>query len=346
MLYTLSGAPKEAFENLGMPRNTSLFHPTFSDAKVIRIDDVTKDSRYGQNPPHFGMPKGHLEVISYLSVPVISKSGVIHGCLLFGHHRAGVFTQESEDLVLGVASQAATAIDNAKLYEDVKELNAKKDDFITVASHELKTPLTSIKASLEIISRIYKADPLSVQIPKLLSTANANVGKLGNLIKDLLNVSKIKGGQLHLNKTWFTMAKIIDDCCQHVRTAGTHELVVEGDLEVKVYADPGQIDQVLVNFVNNAVKYSPEGRIVRIKIEAIADMVKVSVSDEGIGIPQEKVPYIFERFYRVDSEGNQFSGLGLGLYISSEIISRHKGKIGVESKIGSGSTFWFIIPVN
>lgn len=343
--YTISGASKDAFEPSMVPKNTALFHPTFAEAQVLRFDDISKTPLLGNESLNPGIGNGNLTVTSYLSVPIKSKSGEIHGCLIFTHSKARAFTQESEDLVLGIAAQAAFAIDNAKLFNEVKELNLKKDDFLSVASHELKTPLTSIKASLQIINRIHSQDASSPQVPKLLHTTNVSVGKLSNLIQDLLDVSKIQGGQLYLKKERFKLSRLIEDCCNHVRISGTHELVMEGDFDLEVFADPRQIDQVLVNLVNNAVKYSPRSNEIRLKIEAIDGMAKVSVTDTGIGIPPEKLPYIFDRFYRVDAEGNQFSGLGLGLYISSEVIKRHKGKIGVESKQGKGSTFWFILPV-
>ncbi|HEV2891810.1 MAG TPA: SpoIIE family protein phosphatase [Frankiaceae bacterium] len=117
LLYTLSGAPIEAFERFGLPRNTRIFAPTFAGEAPVRIDDVRRDQRYGHNPPHNGMPKGHLPVCSYLAVPVVSRTGEVHGGLFFGHEDVGVFTERHERLVVGVAAQAAIAIDNARLYE-------------------------------------------------------------------------------------------------------------------------------------------------------------------------------------------------------------------------------------
>lgn len=119
-LYALSGAPREAFARLGMPRNTAVFHPTFHGEGPVRSEDIRQDPRYGKNAPHFGMPEGHLPVTSYLAIPVVSKMGEVHGGLFFGHDRPGVFTQETEDIVLGIAAHAALAIDNARLLRNAQ----------------------------------------------------------------------------------------------------------------------------------------------------------------------------------------------------------------------------------
>jgi signal transduction histidine kinase len=160
-----------------------------------------------------------------------------------------------------------------------------------------------------------------------------------------LNTNKMNEGQLHLNKTLFTIDNMVADCCHHIRVAGMYTIITEGDKELTVYADADRIDQVVINFVNNAIKYAPASKEIHISIEKIDNMAKVSVRDTGPGIPPEKVAYLFDRYYRVDSSGMQYSGLGLGLYISAEIIKKHKGQIGVDSKIGEGSTFWFTLPL-
>ncbi|MGY0041231.1 sensor histidine kinase [Pedobacter sp. NJ-S-72] len=125
---------------------------------------------------------------------------------------------------------------------------------------------------------------------------------------------------------------------------GKHELIVQGDASIEVFADENRIDQVVVNFVNNAVKYAPDSKNIYMIIEKEHGITKVSIKDGGPGIPEEKRVHLFDRYYRSDYEGGQYSGLGLGLYICSEIIKRHGGNIGVDSEIGQGSSFWFTIP--
>jgi len=153
MLYSLSGAPREAFSKFGMPRNTAVFDPTFRGEGVVRVDDIRKDPRYGLNAPHHGMPKGHLPVVSYLAVPVKAGSGEVLGGLFFGHDRAGVFTQDIEDIIEGIASHAAIAIENARLHRAAKDEVARraraeesKELLLNELQHRAKNTLGTVQA--------------------------------------------------------------------------------------------------------------------------------------------------------------------------------------------------------
>jgi PAS domain S-box-containing protein len=343
MLYTLSGAPKEAFESLGMPRNTELFHPTFSGQGIVRSDDITVDKRYGNNHPHNGMTNGHLPVKSYMAVPVVSRSGSVIGSLFFGHPEAGKFTTEHEALVVPIAAQAAIGIDNAKLYEEVKVLNDKKDEFIGLASHELKTPLTSITGYLQILNR-QGGDERS---KKFLIKTIQQVKKLSGLVSDLLDVSKIEAGKLQLAKENFDIRQVADDAIELIQHSNhTHTIRFNTDVEsLEIYGDPQRIEQVIINLLTNAIKYSPQANKVEVRLTHTAGEVQMSVKDFGIGIPAEKLQHLFSRFYRVEDLNPNISGLGIGLYISHEIVSRHGGKLWVESILGEGSVFRLSIPI-
>ena len=194
--------------------------------------------------------------------------------------------------------------------------------------------------------RLHEKDPLSAVIPTLISTSQKSSTKLATLVRELLNVSKIESGQLVLNKTNFNLGTLVEECCTVARLEGMHKLSVEGETALEVFADPERIDQVIVNFISNAIKYGLNSHQIRVVIEKIENSAKVSVIDQGIGIEQEKLPHLFERYYRVHPSGHQYSGLGLGLYISAEIVRLHGGDLGVSSVLGQGSTFWFTIPLS
>lgn len=229
--------------------------------------------------------------------------------------------------------------------QELKLLQQQKDDFISIASHELKTPITSLKASLQLLNRI-KDTPSSPLLSKLITQANKSLDKVNALIEDLLEASNANEGQLHINQKPFVISRMIDECCYYVRAEGIYTITTSGDIEVEVYADAARIEQIMVNFINNSIKYAPGSKEIRINIEKLNDTAKISVSDMGPGIPSEQVRYLFDRYYRVDSSGSQYTGLGLGLYICAEIIKKHKGQIGVDSELGKGSTFWFTLPVS
>jgi PAS domain S-box-containing protein len=228
--------------------------------------------------------------------------------------------------------------------QELRVLQQQKDDFISIASHELKTPITSLKASLQVMNKL-KDNPSPALFANLITRASSSLDKVTLLIDNLLNTSRANEGQIHLSKKLFVISEIVEDCCHHIRDEGTYTIKTVGDLDLKVYADAMRVDQIIINFVNNAIKYAPKSKEVIIKIEKLEGFAKVSVVDKGPGIDPEKTRHLFDRYYRVDSSGSQYSGLGLGLYISAEIIKKHKGQIGVDSELGKGSTFWFTLPL-
>lgn len=225
-----------------------------------------------------------------------------------------------------------------------KNYEAQKDNFLGIASHELKTPITSLKATIQLLTRM-KGNPGHEMVPRLIDQAAGSMKKLNALVDDLLNMHRISEGQLELKKEIFNVSKMLDNCCNDIRFIGKYNLVIDGDREASVFADENRIEQVVVNFVNNAVKYAPNSRDIHLFIETVDNgLVKVSVKDNGDGIDPAIQPFIFDRYYRANHQGKKYSGLGLGLYISSEIIKRHEGDIGVESTLGEGSRFWFTLP--
>jgi PAS domain S-box-containing protein len=225
-----------------------------------------------------------------------------------------------------------------------KRLEQQKDDFISIASHELKTPITSLKASLQLLDKL-KDTPTAPVVPKLIDQSLRSMEKISTLVEDLLNVSRTQQNQLKLNKTDFIAAELLNKCCSHVRVTGKYTLTVKGDLNLKIHADEHAIDQVVVNLVNNAVKYAPDSLEIILNIEKIGAEVKISVQDQGPGVAPDKIQHLFDRYFQAQASGFNNSGLGLGLYICAEIVRKHGGQIGVNSELGKGSTFWFTLPL-
>jgi len=219
-----------------------------------------------------------------------------------------------------------------------------KDDFISIASHELKTPVTALKIALQLLERSHEKLSLEVRT-KLIDQSVKSLDKLSRLIDELLDTSRMEQGHLKLHKTIFSMAELFDECLSILFQKTDRKITFEGDTSIMVEADNQQIGQVMVNFISNAIKYAPDSDIV-VKVHLLNDdHVKITIKDNGPGIPEEKVGHLFERYYRTDYRGQKFSGLGLGLYISAEIIRNHGGDIGVESQLGKGSEFWFTLPL-
>ncbi|MFW0716058.1 PAS domain-containing sensor histidine kinase [Pedobacter sp. N23S346] len=230
---------------------------------------------------------------------------------------------------------------------DQKELEKQKDNFLGIASHELKTPVTSLKAYAQVMESMFKRSG-DFKNADLLGKMNKQIDRLTNLISDLLDVTKINSGRMQFNETAFDFNEMVEEVIEDVqRTSFKH--IIHPDLGFKrnIVGDRDRICQVITNLLTNAVKYSPDANEVVIYTADHQDSVQVSVRDYGIGISAELKDHVFEQFYRVSGQKEHtFPGLGLGLYISSEIVKRLGGKIWVDSVEGEGSTFCFSIPVN
>lgn len=228
-----------------------------------------------------------------------------------------------------------------------KRDDIRKNDFIAMASHELKTPLTSLKAYIQLLeTKLSDAnDPF---VKTALSKSINQVNKMTALVHSFLDLSRLEPGKLQLKKSAFDINKMIEECIHDSRMiAGTHALIFKPGEPCDVNADKEKIAQVVNNLISNAIKYSPKGSTVTITSRIVDEnCVEVSVADEGIGIKPKDQEKIFQRFFRVDDdEKKHISGFGIGLYLSSEIIHRHKGKIWVKSAPDKGSVFTFSLPL-
>lgn len=228
-----------------------------------------------------------------------------------------------------------------------KLLMQKKDEFMGIASHELKTPITSMKASLQVVERLTANNPDIVSVHDYIQKARRQVNKIAILIENLLDITKIQAGKMEFTISNFQIREVIQDCLDQInQDLNSHKISVINNDDLFLNADKPRLEQVITNFLSNALKYSPEGSEIIIEYKKEDENLFLSVTDFGIGISADEIPFIFDRFFRVQETSQKFSGLGLGLYITSEIINRHSGKIGVQSEEGKGSTFWFSIPLN
>lgn len=227
-----------------------------------------------------------------------------------------------------------------------KKTLEQKDEFISIASHELKTPVTSIKGYIQLLRFAFKEQG-NTKAEEMLSKADAQVNKLSALISELLDVKKIETGQLQYNEERFDLCELVKEMVQELLSfSNAHALHYKTEGDCMVYGDRNKISQVLSNLIENAIKYSSDKSAITINVKAVNGKACCSVQDFGMGIPKDQQSRIFERFYRVGGRlENTYAGLGLGLYISAEIIKKHHGKLAVESEYGQGSTFTFELPL-
>lgn len=234
---------------------------------------------------------------------------------------------------------------------DQKKVEKEKDEFLSIASHELKTPLTSIKAYVQLLERKLKLDKESAEAG-FVTKVQDQIEKLNTLITDLLDVSKIENGKLKINKKPTNLESVISNAIDTIlQTHDENRVKIKRDgtrPDILIPLDEIRIEQVLINFLTNAIKYSPKNNqvIVTTFVDEEEQEVKVNVTDFGIGIPDFKQEAVFRKFYRVEESSLQFQGMGIGLFICSEIIKQHHGNIGVSSKVDEGSTFYFTLPLN
>ncbi len=226
-----------------------------------------------------------------------------------------------------------------------KEIEQRKDDFISIASHELKTPVTSIIGFTQILQKRF-AKQGDVKSLRFLDRMDIQLNKLTKLISDLLEIPKMQTATLVYQKERFNLAELVQEMIENVQAAiSSHQILFEAKEQIEVLGDRDRIGQVLINLLTNAIKYSYQANTVIVRLSAALDHALLSVQDFGIGIAPLEQSKIFERFYQADDlQGKTFPGLGIGLYISYEIIQRHGGRIWVESSKGKGSTFYVKLP--
>ena len=382
-LYTLAGVPRERFAAFPHPRSTPVFGPTFRGEGVVRSDDITRDPRYGQLPPHFGMPDGHLPVRSYLAVPVRSRTGEVLGGLFFGHEERGVFADREERLVVGVAGWAAVAMDNARLYaaerqaREAAEAGVRtKTEFLTTMSHEFRTPLNAVIGYAQLLE-LGVLGPNTPAQQAHLERLQASARHLLGLIDDVLDVAKVDADRLAVRHDRLLTGVVISAAVAVVQPQANTKGVRlvnrgAGTPGVPYLGDEHRVRQVLVNLLANAVKFTPSGGEVTVTCGAAAEpepgvwtgaradarppgehapdpaggWVFVRITDTGPGIEPELFGRLFEPFVQGDSAlTREHGGTGLGLAISRRLACALGGDILVDSEPGRGSTFTLWLPL-
>jgi signal transduction histidine kinase/ActR/RegA family two-component response regulator len=312
------------------------------------VDDVTQDPRYGKMAPHYGMPPGHLPIRSYLAVPVKGVGREVLGALFFGHAEAGIFTTQHERLAVGVAAWASVALENARLYEDARAANRMKDEFLAVLSHELRTPLNAIVG----YSRLLRGGILTDEkAARALETLERNATWLTQIVEDVLDVSRIVSGKIRLDVQAVELPVIVDNAVATIQPAADAKGVrVQTLIDPRVgpvSGDPGRLQQVVWNLVSNAVKFTPKQGRVQVRLERVNSHVEIVVSDTGVGIRPDFLPYVFERFRQGEAgTTRKTGGLGLGLAIVRHIVEMHGGTVDASSPgEGQGATFRVRLPL-
>jgi len=311
----------------------------------VRIPDVTADPRYGKNPPYYGMPPGHLPVRSYLAVPVVARTGKVHGGLFLGHRDVAMFTERHERLAIGLAAWAALAMDNAALYAEAQRANMAKDHFLATLSHELRTPLNAIVGWLSMLRR---PEVMSAAgLPKAWAAIDRNTEALTGLIEDLLDVSRIATGKIRLAEADVDVNEVVRDSVRTMELKFQEkQVILSVDLcpeSCRVRGDAARLRQVLVNLLSNAVKFTAAGGQVRVTSSSDGRSAILVVSDNGIGIHPDFLPDVFQPFRQAES--NPTTGLGLGLGIVKNLVELHGGTIVAESPgVGRGARFTVTLP--
>ena len=312
------------------------------------VDTLAPARMQTENPQSLGEEfLADLKVRSLLAVPLLHK-GRLMGILSVMEKEDGAFTDEDESLLESFATTAALAVANAELYETTKQLEQMKSEFVAVVSHEVRTPLTSIQGSLELVldERYFEMKP---KMRELLSICQTNVEKLGILINEILDFSKLESSKLSLNFSPVEIREVAREVMASMESIAEPKSIqlrldAADDLPV-IQADRMRVGQVVTNLVGNALKFTPEGGSVDVVLDNTSEGgVLCVVNDNGPGIAPQDLGKLFERFQQIDSSmTREQGGTGLGLVISKGLVEGHGGRIWVESEVGVGSRFYFTL---
>ncbi|MCE9669140.1 PAS domain S-box protein [Myxococcus stipitatus] len=330
---------------------------------LARINDATPDEHRGRRPSevlgHAGLLiEQMLERVLDTGVPVeareVSTRELGMPCPPEGYLAGSLYPVYGPDghmlgvgaLVEDITERKRAEEERDRLYREAQEAIRVRDDFLSIASHELKTPLTPLSLRLAALER--KLERGEHVDPATLHLARQHLLRITSLINDLLDASRIEAGRLALHREATRLDQLVEDVVQAMEAQrGNHVLRYDPPAHsIQVFADPYRLEQVINNLVDNALKYSPDGGTIDVTLEADGETALLSVKDPGIGIPEEQQKQLFDRYFRAHNVSSRsYGGLGLGLYISRDIVERHGGRIWVESEVGHGSTFHVALPI-
>jgi signal transduction histidine kinase len=304
----------------------------FSEVPEEHFERVTSD-------PRARRALRTLRVRSAIVVPLKVRDRITGAITFLSMRPERRYGPEELTIAEILARRAALAVDNAQLYEQAQGAVRARDAFIALAAHELRTPLTALKGYAELMRR------RGAYEPKAVDTILERAALLERLVSDLLDVSRLQTGRLQLQHARVDLAALAQVCAEQASTA-RHDIRVEAPAgRVVGWWDHQRLEQVLQNLLGNAIKYSPEGGSIVVRVDAVADAARVAITDEGVGIAAEVLPRLFDPFYRAESTAVAVQGLGLGLYVSKSLVEAHGGSVSAYSDgEGRGSTFTFTLP--
>lgn len=324
-----------------------------SKGKVVYASPTTK-SLMGYSPEEFKKlrnpfelaPPDDRKVVTKIFAKLLKEPGSTEHAVYRVLHKNGkhIWIESAMTNLLHDPNVQAVVIN----YRDISErklLESQKEDFISIATHELKTPVTSIKGYAQVLQDRFGKEG-NTKAVALLAKMNVQITKLTNLIGDLLDVTKVDGGILQFHKSSFNFDALVTDIIDEMQMTTTkHQIEKKLSAAKLLMGDRDRLGQVITNLLSNAIRYSPHNKKIIVTTSITKKKVTLCVQDFGIGIQKEKKDKVFERFFRAGSSEDTFAGLGLGLFISSEIIKRHGGRMWVDSVEGKGSKFYFVIPL-
>ena len=322
---------------LVVPVDSSIAGWIVTNRKPIIITDTQKD------PRHYGVigQVTKITTTSLLGVPMILKDKVV-GALEAINKRAGTFDEEDRDILMVLGAQAAVAIENARLFH--------QSDIISELVHELRTPLTSLNLAARLLSRSEVSPEVQKQAVDIIISES---DRLSEMTTAFLDLARLESGRVQFHAKVFNMTQLLQECMNLMQAKAAEEKDIQICLELPsesepslplIKADRDKIKQVLINLLNNAIKYNVAGGEIIVRATAVDNGVEIYVSDSGTGIPDESLPHMFEKFYRVPGVERSIQGTGLGLYICKRIMDAHQGRIEVQSELGTGATFSIYLP--